>query len=137
MIFKVLAPLLFILVLSASCGSSSPDGNSSAVQTDTLGIAGIEFRSQRHDFGDVKHGEKLVYTFKYTNTGDVPLIIYSARADCGCTVPEYDDEPIAPGKVGNLKVVFDTRGFRGYQTKSVQVTSNAGLQTLAIRAVVE
>lgn len=137
MIIKTLVPLLFVIIISASCGSNAQDADSSVGLTDSLGVANIEFRSQRHDFGNVKHGEKLVYTFKYRNTGDIPLVIYSARADCGCTVPEYDDEPIAPGKEGNLKVVFDTRGFQGYQTKTIHVTTNAGFQTLAIRAVVE
>ena len=137
MIFKALAPLLFGLVVLASCGRNAPDVESSIEPSDTLGVAGIEFRSQRHDFGTVKNGEKLVYTFRYTNTGNIPLVIYSTRTDCGCTVPEYDDEPIAPGKEGNMKVVFDTRGFGGYQTKSIHVSSNAGNQTLAIRAVVE
>lgn len=132
--------ILFILV-SISCGRPSPELSGHTVElTDSLnaeGTAEMEFRTSRYDFGTVSHGEKLAYTFIYKNTGNIPLVIYSARADCGCTVPEYDNKPVAPGKEGNLKAVFNTQGFRGYQTKTIQVTTNAGMQTLALRAVVE
>lgn len=103
------------------------------------GTAIIEFREIRYDFGNVSHGEKLAYTFIYKNTGDAPLVIHSARADCGCTIPEYDSEPLAPGKEGRLKVVFNTQGFMGYQAKTLQLVTNAKdpLVTLAVRAVIE
>jgi hypothetical protein len=135
--------LLIVLVISVSlsCGRNNPELSGHATgladSVNAEGTAGIEFRTSRYDFGTVSHGEKLAYTFIYKNTGEVPLVIYSARADCGCTVPEYDNKPIAPGKEGNLKAVFNTQGFRGYQTKTIQVTTNAGMQTLALRAVVE
>jgi hypothetical protein len=137
--FTLLA--IFIILVSLSCGRNNPELSGQAVEVaDSVNVEGtaeIEFRTTRYDFGTVSHGEKLAYTFKYKNTGDVPLVIYSARADCGCTVPEYDNKPVAPGKEGNLKAVFNTQGFRGYQTKTIQVVTNAGMQTLALRAVVE
>jgi hypothetical protein len=138
-LFTLLAFL--ILLVTLSCGRNNPElSGRSAVVSDTLneeGTAEIEFRTTRYDFGNVKHGEKLAYTFIYKNTGEIPLVIHSARADCGCTVPEYDNKPVAPGKEGNLKAVFNTQGFMGYQTKTIQVITNAGMQTLALRAVVE
>jgi hypothetical protein len=133
--------LILILAVSASCGRNPVElagGEAHQAQSsDTPGVHGIEFRTQRHDFGNVSQGEKLVYTFIYKNTGDVPLVVHSARADCGCTVPEFSSKPLAPGNEGTLKTVFDTQGFRGYQTKTIQVNTSAGLQTLVIRAVVE
>ena len=38
--------------------------------------------------------------FKFTNTGEGPLIISSAQGSCGCTVPEYPNAPVAPGEEG-------------------------------------
>jgi hypothetical protein len=132
---------VLIILVSISCGRNNPEFSGQTLEVnDSLnekGTAEIEFRTTRYDFGNVSHGEKLAYTFIYKNTGDIPLVIYSARADCGCTVPEYDDKPLAPGQEGNLKAVFNTQGFRGYQTKTIQVTTNAGMQTLALRAVIE
>lgn len=132
-----------ILSLLVSCtGKSSEEIKESAGLTQSGsqdGTAIIEFRESRYDFGNVSHGERLAYTFIYKNTGDAPLVIHSARADCGCTIPEYDSEPLAPGKEGRLKVVFNTQGFIGYQAKTLQLVTNSKdpIVTLAIRAVVE
>lgn len=103
------------------------------------GKAYIEFASIRHDFGTVRHGEQLVYNFRYKNTGDGPLVIHSSSADCGCTVPEFDSKPLQPGEEGSIRVVFDTRGFRGRQVKTINLFTNAenALVTLALRAMIE
>lgn len=138
---KVLFLLILILAGSVSCGSNAGEGSgeriSSRGQAD--GNAKIEFRTVRYDFGKVKPGEKLSYTFIYKNTGNAPLIINSARADCGCTVPEYTGEPVEPGSEGQIKVVFDTQGFMGYQTKTIRLATNAvnPVVTLALRAIIE
>jgi hypothetical protein len=65
---------------------------------------------------------KHVYTF--TNTGKVPLIIRSATAQCGCTVPRRPQKPIAPGATGEITVVFDSKGNPGNQRKPVMVVAN-------------
>jgi hypothetical protein len=135
---KIVFPFVFILLLSFACGTSTAEvSGNGEVSEDEAGMAEVNFRTQRHDFGNVRHGEKLVYTFIYKNTGNVPLVVYSASADCGCTVPEFDKEPLLPGREGKIKVVFNTQGFRGYQVKTVQIMTNAGLNTLAVRAMVE
>src|SRR5205085_4702073 len=66
-----------------------------------------------YNFGKVTDGEKVEYNFKFRNTGKNPLIISSATASCGCTVPEKPDAPIPPGQLGYLKVVFDSKGRVG------------------------
>lgn len=137
---RVLA--IIFIAFSVSCSHSAEKaGRPADIDSPRYagGIAEIEFRSIRHNFGTVRHGEKLVYTFVYKNTGDAPLVIHSARADCGCTVPEYDTRPLAPGGEGKFKVIFDTQGFRGYQTKTIQLMTNARdpLVTLALRAMIE
>lgn len=137
--------ILVVLTLLGleSCGGNRPDFSGDEAgrpaSVDQGGKAKIEFRNTRHDFGRVSQGEKLVHTFIYRNTGDAPLLIYSARADCGCTVPEYDTSPLGPGKRGNLKVVFNTQGFRGLQTKTIHLQTNTddGVITLAVRAMIE
>ena len=78
-----------------------------------------------YNFGKVTDGEKVEYNFKFRNTGKNPLIISSAHASCGCTVPEKPDAPIAPGEIGFLKVVFDSKGRVGDVHKDITVISNA------------
>ena len=78
-----------------------------------------------YNFGKVTDGEKVEYNFKFRNTGKKPLIIYSATASCGCTVPEKPDAPIPPGEIGFLKVVFNSKGRVGDVHKEINVRSNA------------
>ena len=98
----------------------------------------FSFKKETHDFGNITEGEKIAYSFSFTNTGNADLVISSATATCGCTVPEYPREPIAPGKGGVINVIFDSTGKDGYQRKEVYVVSNTvpNRKTLTITGTV-
>ncbi len=83
----------------------------------------VEWETKLHDFGDIPKGEKQKYTFKFTNTGDNPLVISSATAGCGCTVPKKPEEPIAPGDTGEIEVEYNGSG-NGKISKNVTVLLN-------------
>jgi hypothetical protein len=85
----------------------------------------VQIIDSAYNFGKVTDGEKVEYNYKFRNTGKHPLIIFSATASCGCTVPEKPDAPIPPGEIGYLKVVFDSRGRVGEVHKDINVRSNA------------
>lgn len=96
----------------------------------------VSFNKTEHDFGDIKQGDKVNYTFTFKNTGSNDLTIASAQGSCGCTVPEYPKTPIKPGKTGKMKVTFDSAGKTGAQTKTVTIRANtaSGIETLKIKA---
>ncbi len=77
------------------------------------------------NFGKIKDGEKVVFSFRFENTGAQPLIIASASPTCGCTVADKPDQPVAPGERGFIKVVFDSKGRVGPVHKEVGIISNA------------
>ena len=92
-----------------------------------------------YDFGNVKENGGIVsHGFVVKNTGKSPLIIKSARASCGCTVPEIPKEPIKPGESAVLKVSYDPKGRPGEFEKNIQVKSNAkdSRVTIKIKGVV-
>ena len=66
-----------------------------------------KFNIDKYDFGKIKQNVPAVYTFEITNKSDKPLVIENAHATCGCTVPEYQKEPIAPGKSAKIKVQYN------------------------------
>ena len=72
----------------------------------------------------MKNGAPAEYEFEFTNTGKEPLIISDAKGSCGCTVPQWPKEPIAPGKMGKIKVTYDSKRT-GNIDKKVTITSNA------------
>ena len=86
--------------------------------------AKVEFEKEVHDYGTLVQGEPAVYEFKFTNTGDKPLIISNCKGSCGCTVPQCEKAPIAPGQTSAVKVKYDTKRT-GPINKSVTITSNA------------
>ena len=84
----------------------------------------IEFEETEFDFGTVDAGEKVTHIYRFTNTGDEPLIISNAKGSCGCTVPEWPKEPVAPGSTSEIKVQFDSKNKNGKQSKRVTLTAN-------------
>ena len=85
--------------------------------------ASISFESPTYDFGQIslKKG-KVSHEFTFSNSGDKNLTITDARAECGCTRPEYSEAPIAPGKTGTVKVTF-TPAAKGHFSKKIPVTT--------------
>lgn len=84
----------------------------------------FKFAKEEHNFGKIKQGEKVKTVFTFVNTGKGPLIISDAKGSCGCTVPRFPNEPIAPGGKGEIEVEFDSAGKTGVQSKTVSITAN-------------
>lgn len=93
-------------------------------QVDTETNAQMEFEEVEWNFGEITQGESVEYAFKFTNTGSDPLIITSAKGSCGCTVPEWPREPVAPGENGVIDVKFNSKGKKGKQNKRVTLITN-------------
>jgi hypothetical protein len=84
----------------------------------------VSFGTYEHDFGDIKQDSENKFTFTFTNTGKEPMIIESATGSCGCTVPSYPKEPIAPGATGKIDVVYKPGKQENAQQKQVTVVAN-------------
>jgi hypothetical protein len=95
--------------------------------------AAMKFEKEIHEFGTIKEGQKMEYSFVFTSTGSEPLIISQAQGSCGCTVPEWPKQPMKKGEKGSIKVTFDSTGRVGVQEKTVTITSNAGEAPVILR----
>jgi hypothetical protein len=94
--------------------------------------AKIEFKSETIDYGEIERGSDGVRVFEFTNTGDAPLVISNVRSSCGCTIPKKPEEPIMPGKTGQIEVKYDTNRV-GPIRKAITVTSNADTPTKVLK----
>jgi hypothetical protein len=99
-------------------------------------VAIIEFSKLEHDFGTINPDDVVETIFTFTNTGTADLLISNAAGSCGCTVPEYPRELIAPGQKADIKVSFSPKGKSGMQNKTVTLTTNtaSGMEKLTIKA---
>jgi hypothetical protein len=86
--------------------------------------AGMVFENETIDYGTIPHNADGKREFVLVNNGTKPLIITNATGSCGCTVPSFPKEPIAPGAKAIIGVKYAT-DREGAFTKTVTVTSNA------------
>ena len=84
----------------------------------------IEFEKVVHDYGDVPYNGNGECEFRFTNTGNEPLLVQKPKSSCGCTIPSWPKEPILPGETEVIKVTYRTNRV-GNINKTVTVTSNA------------
>jgi hypothetical protein len=125
-------PLLLAGLWACEQPGRQPAGTKSvaaATQTtgafaDPAGVTQVRFHQREYSFGTVREGEQVEHVFRFTNTGKVPLIIRSATAQCGCTVPRRPQKPIAPGDTGEIAVSFNSKGKPGNQRKPVTIVAN-------------
>lgn len=86
--------------------------------------ASIVFKEETHDFGKVKEGKQLEFSFQFNNKGEDTLKILNVNAKCDCTVATPDKKEFLMGENGNIKVLFNTQGRQGKQEKVIKVTTN-------------
>ena len=146
--------ILLLVVLISSCGSQVSDLELRVAKLETEiasmrkgGVSTIvptsafpkfSFQEEEHNFGDINDGDIVSHTFKFTNSGEAPLIISKATAACGCTVPQWPRQPIPVGGSGEIQVQFDSSNKPGMQNKVVTITANteSKVKKLLIRAQV-
>ena len=118
--------LLLVLTLFMSAIGFSQD----QAKKEKLGT--ISFESDEIDYGSIEQNADGVRVFKFTNSGDAPIVISNAKGSCGCTVPTYSKNVIAPGETGEIQVKYDTNRI-GKFTKTVTLTSNASEPSKVLR----
>ena len=108
----------------APTGAATTPGAAAAMDVPVGPTTTIEFEESTFDFGTIDAGEKVSHTYKFKNTGSEPLVIKDAKGSCGCTVPKWPKEPIAPGATGDILVEYNSKGKKGKETKRVTLTAN-------------
>ncbi|MEL0457424.1 DUF1573 domain-containing protein [Flavobacteriaceae bacterium SZ-1-7] len=102
-------------------------------ESETSEKAGVfTFETTEIDYGTIEQNADGERFFKFTNTGDAPIVISNAKGSCGCTVPTYTKNMIAPGEKGEIKVKYATNRI-GKFSKTVTLTSNASEPTKILK----
>ncbi len=123
----ILISIACLALSSCRLSNSAPEEISSEMIAEKTTIA---FEEEVFKFGEITQGEKVDFEFKFTNTGDSPLVIVSVKPSCGCTVADdWPDYPITPGEGGVIPVEFNSEGKKGHQSKSITLVANTTPRT--------
>lgn len=71
----------------------------------------INFTDVKHDFGKIKQGVPVTYSFVFKNTSGQPVVIESAVASCGCTTPSWPKTPVMKDKTDKITAGFNAQNL--------------------------
>ena len=126
---KKLMTLLFIGFISISINAQENKATETVIDPNA---PAFEFENDVIDYGKIAQNADGVRVFKFKNTGKSPLVISRIQSSCGCTVPKKPEDPIMPGKTGEIEVKYATNRVGGF-SKTITVYSNATEPTKRLR----
>jgi len=135
--------LFFIVALGllTACNNKSQNHSKSSLSSETgkkKNPGKIEFNKEMHNFGTLKDGETVVYSFKLKNTGGSSFRLTKVEPTCGCLSVQYSKDEIESQDSSVIEVIFHTEGEWGNQFKTVSIETSGGeAKTLTIGAYVE
>jgi len=133
--------IIVLILIFPSCNHGrSPQNEVKATNklSEKKGPGKIVFVKEIHNFGTLKDGETVSYSFVFRNTGGSPIKIVKSEKSCGCIDIKYDTNMVHPGDSSFLEVVFNTAGEWGNQIKGVTIETSEGEQKeLQIGAYIE
>ncbi len=83
----------------------------------------MTFEETTINYGKITTESSGRRSFKFTNTGEVPLIIQKVKGSCGCVVLDYPKRPIMPNEKATIDIVYNVLKV-GRISRTVTVTAN-------------
>jgi hypothetical protein len=111
--------ILIALLFNFSCGGAG------TAKKEIPKNAEIKFQSERIDIGVIDGKSNANYDFKFSNTGNIPLVILETRGNCHCVQGKGPEKSIEPGDSSVISVSFDPTGVSGLFQRTMLVRSNA------------
>ena len=108
---------LFAFIAFISIANAQPP----ATTQETLAVKETAF-----DFGTIPQGKPVFHFFEVTNTGKDPMVISNVQTSCGCTTPEWNREPVAPGETTKIKVGYNAAAEGNFE-KYITIMYNENL----------
>lgn len=120
----------FAFAQQTSTGHSNHDGHNHGTTPASTTVPpvkpaedALKMKELEFDFGKIPQGKPVYHVFEVTNTGKTPLKLDNVQASCGCTTPEWSQEPIKPGGTSKIKVGFNAAA-EGTFEKYITITYN-------------
>ena len=105
---KKLVAIIVIMVLTIPLGSA-------AIMSGNDGEAEVKWTKTSIDLGEIEMNKPAPATFVFKNIGELPVIISTVKASCGCTTSDYTKDPVKPGNKGEVTVTYNARKAGTFQ----------------------
>jgi copper(I)-binding protein len=125
----VLATIMSVSTLVVGARQTSAPPVTAAATTNAVGPK-IQFATSVYDFGRMRSGDPVKFTYVFTNTGDALLVLNNVQPQCGCTAAGEWTKQVEPGKTGVIPIQFNTAAYNGGVLKQVTVTCNVTNQPM-------
>jgi len=125
----VLVSIMSVGTLVAGARQAPAPPAAAAATTNAIGPK-IQFATTLYDFGRVRNGDPVKYTYVFTNTGDALLVLNNVQPQCGCTAAGEWTKQVEPGKTGVIPIQFNTAAYTGGVLKQVTVFCNVSTQAV-------
>lgn len=131
---KIIASCLIIgLAAGSVIGQAQAEAAKTQEEKTVVGPV-MELETMVVDYGEIQQGDDPLRVVSFINAGTEPLVISNARGSCGCTVPTYPREPIAPGESADIEIRYDTKRL-GKINKTVRLTTNDATGQYVLKVV--
>ena len=84
----------------------------------------LTFDSASYDLGMLKEGKPILAQLHFKNTGNEPLIFYSARASDPAGIFHVPTEPVMPGDTSHLLFTYDSHRIGDFR-RAIYINTNA------------
>lgn len=122
---KLISFSFFMMALVLVSCNSGQKKESTSAKSDESGVAKFVFSEEIHNFGSLKAGEVVSFTFQFRNNGTKTLVIGDVDSGCGCTEVKIPKKIVEPGQDGQIEVIYNSAGEVGKQLKTITISSNA------------
>ena len=99
-----------------------------------ISLAGLgqELKETSFNFGRIPQGRPVTHVFVLKNTGAKPLLIENVQASCGCTTPEWSQDPVRPGESTSIKVGFNAAAEGPFNKSIAVIYGNNQVKNISI-----
>lgn len=114
-----------ILTLALLCGLSVGAQTSAKKIVAPAPVELLQVKEQKFDFGKIAQGKPVTHEFEIVNTGKEVMQIENVQTSCGCTTPEWSNDPIPAGGNKKIKVGYNAAAPGKFE-RAITIFYNSG-----------
>lgn len=95
----------------------------------------VEWLDRQITTGNVPFGLPVTREFRVKNISSENLMILQVKSSCHCTSTEWDQNPIAPGATGIIKVTYDSQKESDFYRIVAVITNFDSMQSVPLALV--